>query len=226
VKKLILAIITIACAARGFAQGTVAFNNAVPGTISTRVFGPSSVAATLSYVGNRPNDTPPGSMTFPNCLLIGTVGGMTAGTTMAQLFGAPGYNIPESSLQAASGITTFRTVGGGGTVAPIIATFNNIPDAAPAATIEMVAWDNSSGLYPTYAQAYVGWEASLVAVGWSGTWNQDHLGGASQAAPNMINSADPAQYARSFNLYYYVPEPTAATLAALGAALLMFRRRK
>jgi hypothetical protein len=147
-------------------------------------------------------------------------------TARAQLLGAPGYNVPESGLLPALPVTSFRTGAAAGSVVPTTATFMNILPDAPAATIEMVAWDNSSGLYPTWSQASLAWLNGLIAAGKTGTWNQDNLGGAVNIPPRMINSADPTQHARSFNLYF-VPEPTPAALAGLGAsALLILRRRK
>jgi hypothetical protein len=101
---------------------------------------------------------------------------------------------------------------------------NILPDA-PAATIEMVAWDNSSGLYPTWTEASNAWLAGLIAAGKTGTWNQDNIGGAVNTPPRMINSTDPTQHALSFNLYF-VPEPTTAALAGLGAAVLLILRRR
>jgi hypothetical protein len=49
--------------------------------------------------------------------------------------------------------TTFRTGAAAGNVVPTTDVFTNIPDGAPVATFEMVVWDNSSGLYPTWRQA-------------------------------------------------------------------------
>src|SRR5262249_39800334 len=141
---------------------------------------------------------------------------------------APGYNIPESGLLPGSPATSFRTGSGAGFVVGKTVTFMNIPPEAPEATIEMVAWDNASGLYPTWSQASVAWLNGLIAAGTSGTWNQDKIGSNVDfpPPPHMINSTDPTQHLQSFNLYF-VPEPTTAALAGLGAtALLILRRRK
>jgi hypothetical protein len=219
-KKLILAAVATTCAMGVFAQGTIVFNNRVTGTIVTHVYGGPS-----ALQGNGAGDTPVGSTTWgAGYTLIGTTGGLTASTTFAQLLGASGFNAAESSLLPAAGVTTFRTGAAAGQIAGITATFNNIAANATAATVEMVAWDNASGLYPTWAQASVAWAAGLIAAGRSAPWNQDNLGG-TLPAPNMINSTDPSQHVSSFSLV--VPEPTTAALAGLGAAAMMiFRRRK
>src|SRR5882724_6020481 len=66
----------------------------------------------------------------------------------AQLLGAPGSNAPESNLlPAINGVSTFRTGAAGGQIPSFTATFNNIAPNAPFGSFEMVAWDNSSGLY-------------------------------------------------------------------------------
>jgi PEP-CTERM motif len=226
-KKLIVAAITTGCAASVFAQGTVVFNNAVSGSVSTRVFGPSSVDIRLSYVGNRATDLPAGSTFFPNCLPIGTVGGMTGSTTFAALLGANGANRPESSLLlGAGGLSSFRSGSASGVVYPSTVTFANIAEASPAATLELFVWDNSSGLYSDWTQGSAAWKAGLIVAGTSGTWTQP-MGGGLVTAPNMVNPSDPTQSVRSFNLYAWIPEPTTPALLGLGAAaMLLFRRRK
>ncbi len=90
--------------------------------------------------------------------------------------------------------------------------------------MEMVAWDNSSGLYPTWSQAVIAWQAGLIAAGKSSLWNQDHFGG-SQPAPNLINTQDPSQHVVSFNLYF-IPEPSTFALVGVGAAAALFHGRK
>jgi hypothetical protein len=222
-KKLILtaiAISSVSCATTVFAQATVVFNNriGITGPV-THVY-----VGTFGYnvQGNGPGDIPAGTTSYAGFTLIGTAGGPAGSNYLAQLLGAPGFNAPESSLLPGLGITSFRSGAGAGQVAPTTATFNNIAPDAPAATIEMVAWDNSSGLYPTWTQASVAWQQGLIFAGESGRWNQDALGGTS-FAPNMMNTTDPSQHVQSFG--FGAPEPATAGLAALGAAaLLVFRR--
>jgi len=224
-KKLILAAVATSCAVGVFAQGTIVFNNRLTGTLVTHVYSGGS----SNIQGNGASDTPAGSTVWgAGYTLIGTTGGLPAGTTLAQLIGASGFNQAESSLVPAAGITTFRTGAAAGNIVGTTATFANIAAGAPAATIEMVAWDNSSGLYPTWTQASAAWANGLIAAGESGRWNQDSMGGLG-TAPNMQNTTDPSQQVRSFNIFVQgaVPEPSTMALAGIGAAALMvFRRRK
>jgi len=224
-KKLILTALATTFGFSLFAQGTVDMGNH-PGVMVIHIYGPLPSNPHISQVGNGANDFPPGSTSWAGFPGIGAVGGLAGSSTYAQLLGAPGYNMPESSLVPAQTITTFRTGAGAGNFASAIATLNNIPPDAPQATLELVSWDNSSGLYPTWTQASTAWLAGVLLAGKTGTWNQNNLGGVVNLPPPMINSTDPTQHARSFNLYL-APEPTTAALAGLGAtALLILRRRK
>jgi hypothetical protein len=100
------------------------------------------------------------------------------------------------------------------------ATFNNIPPDSLAASFELAAWDNSSGLYPTWAQASVAWGNGLIIAGRSLEFTLFNIGGDYNIPPDLFPGLT------SFNLYG-APEPTSAALAGLGAAaLLIFRRRK
>jgi hypothetical protein len=226
-KKLVLTAIALTSALSGFAQGTVVFNNRVAGTLLTHIYAPLAGAPTTKQTGNGSSDTPAGATSWAGYALLGAGGTAEAGHYMAVLLSAPGANANASSLLPSVPSSTFRTGTAAGGIAPQTATLGNVlPDAA-VATLALVAWDNTSGLYSTWAQASVAWNQGLIAAGMSPLWNQDLIGGVINGAPNMINSTDGANnHLSSFNIYT-IPEPTSFALAGLGAAALMiFRRRK
>jgi len=219
-KKLILAAITLTSAASVFAQGTVVFNNRIPNVATTHVYsGPAA------RTGNTAGDVPAGSAVYTGYTLIGTTGGMTASTTFAQLIGAPGASAAESSLlPSTTPATTFRTGAAAGNIVANTSTFANIPKDAAVASFEMVVWDNTSGLYPTWAQASTAWNNGLITAGRSAEFTLNAIGGDVNTAPNVVSS-NVGEGLQSFALG--VPEPTTVALAGLGAAALMiFRRRK
>jgi len=135
-------MLAISCALSVFAQGTVLFNNRVVGTVVTHVYGPLDGNPPSNQHGNGPVDTPAGTVDWNP---YGS--GLSGAGFLAQLLGAPGPNQPESSLVAASSPpTTFRTGAAAGFVAGTTATLANVSADAPVATLQMVAWDNRSGL--------------------------------------------------------------------------------
>jgi len=219
-KKLILAAITLTSVASVFAQGTVTFNNRIAGTGTTHVYsGPAARS------GNTAGDVPAGSTTYgAGYTLIGTVGGMAASSTFAQLLGAPGSAAAESSLlPSSSPPTTFRTGAAAGNVVGTTSTFANIPNDAAVASFEMVVWDNSSGLYPTWAQASVAYANNLIVAGRSAEFSLNSIGGLVNTPPAIVSS-NPGEGIQTFAIG--VPEPTSFALAGLGAAaLLIFRRQ-
>jgi hypothetical protein len=224
-KKLILAAFALTTAASVFAQGTVIFNNRVVGTVVQHVYAPLATAPGFSQIGNGSNDTASSNTVWTGFSLIGNLG--TAGlyqgaTTMAQLLSAPGAGATEASLVPQSPIGTFRTGAGAGWVqGAMTATLGNVGPDAAVATLEMVAWDNSTGLYPTWTQAFPAWTRGLIAAGESGRFNLNAIGGSANIAPSMGGL-------QSFNLYSLtiIPEPSTFALAGLGlAALVAFRRR-
>lgn len=219
-KKLILVALTATAAVSVFAQGTVSFNNRSAGAVITHIYAPLAPGSSVHQIGNGSNDTAAGATDWSGYALVGVnLNGQYGGSsTFAQLLGANGANQPEASLLPSGPTTTFRTGVGAGFVAPTTTTFNNIPANAPVATIEMVAWDNSSGLYSTWTQASVAWLNGVIAAGKSGPINVANIGGTG-GAPTLDGL-------QSFNLYF-IPEPSTFALAGLGAAaMLIFRRRK
>jgi hypothetical protein len=205
---------------RAFAQGTVIFNNHVAGTIVTHVYAPLPSSPTFSQRGNGSDDTPTSTRDWTAFTLIGAngLGGpFGAGTTFAQLLGANGYDQPETALQPGVPVVSFRTGDRAGNVSGATATFANIPPDIFEATVEMVAWDNTSGLYPTWTQASAAWMNGWIAAGVSGTFNVHGFG--PQGLSPTLNDL------QSFNLYF-TPEPSAMALAGLGAALLLNHRRR
>jgi len=220
-KKLILTAITTTCALSVLAQGTVSFvNRSAGGTSHVWIGGPNLG----EYHGNGVNDVPSGSIDYAalGFHLVGTGpnGLFEAQHYFAQLLGAPGSGAAESNLLPGTGVTTFRTGAAAGNIVLVTSTFANIPADAPVGTFEMVAWDNSSGLFPTWAQASVAWNAGLIFAGRSSLFTINNIGGTVNTPPGVEPGLT------SFNIVVS-PEPSTIALAGLAAAaLFIFRRRK
>ena len=171
-KKLRLVVFTVTSAASVFGQ-TILFNTSVPGTYVQHVYAPLASNLSFSQVGCGSADTPAGTNNWAGFSLIGIngTGGQYGGSnTLAQLIGTWGFNQPESSLVPGSPVTTFRTGAAAGFVAAVTSTLPTEWDGSQE-TVEMVAWDNSSGLYSTWTDAYPAWTNGLIAAGESGRWN-------------------------------------------------------
>jgi hypothetical protein len=234
-KKLILAAFALTTAASVFAQGTVIFGNRFSGGTgvgtSLHVWGPSSTTPGLSLIGLGSNDNPVGAVAFGAASSMTMIGASGSGghfgyaTTFAQLIGANGAGAQESSLVPQGQTTTFKSGGALGGITAINDTLTTIPADAAAASFEIVAWDNSSGLYPTWTQAFPAWQAGLIAAGHSAEFTMTAVGGGLNPIKD-VNDDIGQNGITSFNLYS-VPEPTSFALAGLGiAAMMIFRRRK
>jgi hypothetical protein len=160
--------------------------------------------------------------------MVGQSNGLSASTTLIQLLAGNATSaslLPESSLVPDGQIATFRTqtsVAGG--IVPLTDTLNTVTAGGTFATLEMVAWDDSSGQYSTWTTASAAWMSGEIAAGKSGLFQVSGIGGGPGfVTPPNINDI---QDFNSFNLYY-IPEPATFALGGLGAAaLLIFRRRK
>jgi len=228
-KKLILAAFALTTAASVFAQGTVLFENRNT-LATTHVWGPSTSNPSLSLIGNASNDNPSGSQQYAasGMFMIGGYNGGTASaptsggsygykTTLTQLLDAPGAGADPGSLLPDGATTTFKTGASFGNIALITDTLSRIAPDAPAATLEIVAWDASTGI-TTWTAASAAWLAGTIAAGESGAFNVFLIGGSVNTAPIFASP--------TFNLYF-IPEPSTFALCGLGAAALMiFRRRK
>jgi hypothetical protein len=242
-KKLILAAFALTTAAGVFAQGTVALANRISGVpgLTTHIWGPSSITPGLSLIGFGSEDTSTrgalgGTTPYAHSgmHMVGQPGGPSASTTLIGLLGVDAPTsamMPEGSLVPVGQAATFRTQATTpGGIVPITDTLTGntpVSSAGAFATFELFAWDNSSGLYPTIAQAWSAFETNSPGFigGHSSPFQVSAIGGGLNNPPFLNNMVD----FPSFNLYALgtIPEPASFALVGLGAAaLLIFRRRK
>lgn len=195
-----------------FAQGTVLFNTASSANgVSMRVYGPQAGNPAHSMNGNTAAQIPAGTQVYSGALLSGS-------GYFAQLYASSGADSPEISLNPALPTTVFRTGSAAGVVSPLTATLAGVPLDAAVATIQLRAWDNSSGSYATWADAEVAWRAGTIAAGVSPLLNVSAIGGTLNAPPYLAGL-------QSFNIYM-IPEPSTFALLGLGALGMMIFRRK
>lgn len=211
-KKYIIAIVALGSVISVMAQGTVNF--ALNGTgLRSPVYGVETGDASVAKTGNTATGTPAGTTAYTGSLLSGS-------NFYVALYGASGASVAEGSL-VAQALTTFRTGSAAGFVpTPNIITLTGVAKDAPVATFQLRAWDNTSGLYATWAQAETAWMAGAIAAGKSLTFNVSAIGGDFNTPPILLG-------AQSFNIHtVIVPEPSTFALLGLGAlGMLIFRRK-
>jgi hypothetical protein len=224
-------LLTLLAAREAVAQGVVLFNNRIPGGTgvgaSLHIWGPSTTNPTLALIGLGSNDSPSGTMPFGSASSMSLIGASGSGSqygyamTFAQLIGAVGANQPESALVPVGQTTTFGSGASLGGVVGITDTLSavpryatTIPANAPAATFEIVAWDNSSGLYPTWVQASAAWQNGQIYAGHSAPFTVTNIGGSTNITPYLNNGNGSANGMTSFNLFLSYPWPSVATLPA------------
>jgi hypothetical protein len=208
---LSLLLFCAAGATSALAQGTVVFDNRVVGSVISHVYLPLPANPGLVQSGNGTADYPVGTTDWTGWTLV------TGGGFSAQLFAAPGADVPVDSLAPAIPITTFRTGAGAGFVSGAIATLPNAPAYAPVVTIQMRVWDNRGGTVPDWATA-ISQPTGTELVGVSFPINLGPLGSVTTTGPNLVGL-------QSFNLTY-IPEPSSLGLVALSAFSLWFACRR
>jgi hypothetical protein len=210
-KKTILASIALCVAIGAYAQGTVTFNNNGTG-YRAPIYGPEAGVSSLSKIGNTTAGTPAGTQVYTGGLLVGS-------GYVAQLFSGAAGTTDANLLVAAPATVTFRTGSASGYTSTTTATLANVAKDAASAVFQIRVWDNTSGLYATWAEAFPAWQSGLIAAGMGNLFTVNAIGGDLNTPPSLVGQ-------QSFNIYL-VPEPATFALAGLAAAsLLIFRRRK
>jgi hypothetical protein len=209
---VIASLLLLVGALHGAGQGTVRFENNIPGVLVTHFYGADPFYAGRLF-GNGLNDFPPGQYDWSMWTPLAGSG------YYAQLLAAPGADVPFSSLHPASPVTTFQTGANAGFVVPLIATLEGVPADARAATVQMMVWDNQNGTLKT-------WDA---AVNMSPTWRGVSTKITVQNIGGAVNSPPVLAGWESFNLDRYialVPEPPTLTLGMAGALVAGLARRR
>jgi hypothetical protein len=171
-------LLTLTAGFEALGQGTVTFHNRVAGIAITHVFGPEPGSYPVSKYGNTTSDIPSGTQVYQGYLLTGS-------HWRAQLWAAPGSNQPESALQAAFPITTFRTGGAAGNIAGVTATLAGVPLDCPVATVQMRVWNDAFATWQE-AETYYYSENSW-GLGKSLAFNVQFIGGGSNSPPILTN---------------------------------------
>jgi len=230
-KKILLLALSVVGAAGAYAQGTIIFaDNVNAAGIQIDVYSPQLATPGVMTTGNSAADTPPGTTVYTGVPLGG--GSSASGPTgyangnnyTAELYALGGTSLASfSALQPVSQYTTtFFTVGAGAGLFKGVNVANDpgIPNSSSgSATVSLAAWYNGGGTITSVAAA----QSAGVPYGWSTPYVQGSLGniGSPPSTPTALTGLT------SFSLITptSVPEPGTITLAVMGAAGFLMRRR-
>jgi hypothetical protein len=230
-KKNLLVIAGLLCAAGAFAQGQIRFDNRVTGTTSSAVvapiYGVDSADRFAKKNGNAATGPttpiPTGTQTYGGAPLTGS--GFTASLWARPAGSASAF---QQFATTPFRVTTSTTLFGFWTIPNTAITLTGIAsDPAVRAEIIIRVWDNKGGSITSWDQLYdaatgaANLQNASVARGESSPFTeQDQLGGGT-VLPATLKGL------QSFQLYEVVPEPSVIALGVLGAGcLFLLRRRK
>jgi len=240
-KNIQIAAVFIASALVACGQGTINFSDKLNGSYVTHVYSPDSINPATQISGNTVGDTPSGTQTYPNSVLLGGASTGAATTTdyangnlwSVQIYALPGDNATGALQPVTQYVTTMQTVasqGRTGTFAGFTPTGDQgIPNTCitnsggtttqNSATVSLYVWYNG-GTSLTYVQSV----ADGFPAGHSPSVNVDNLGGTITVSGNPA-ALPPALGIPSFSLTT-TPEPSTIALGVLGASAFLVRRRK
>jgi hypothetical protein len=159
-------------------------------SLRSPVYGVETENPCVSKTGNTIDGIPAGSTAYLGAPLADS-------HYLGQYYAAAGSDVPESSLTPGTPVQVFRSGPASGFLYDEVVTFANVPPDMGSATVQLRAWDNSSGLYPDWAAAEPAWEAGLIAAGMSLPFNV-------LVRPLPADPDFPWEL-RSFNIYFRSP---------------------
>jgi hypothetical protein len=238
-KKTLLLALSLAGAAGAYAQGTIEFNDHLSGNLIIDVYSPQVGTPTVETTGNSATDTPTGTTVYTGVPLGGSTTGSgptgyaNGANYSAELYAAPGGTLTAplafSALSPVSQYTSsFYTVGAGAGLFIAVSPagdpgINGITTSSQVASMALAAWYNGGGTITSLSAAEVG----SVPYGWSAPFALSALGN-TPGANGIPNTPPTLTGLTSFSLVQptaATPEPGTITLAIMGAAGLLIRRR-
>jgi len=227
-KKIILTAVLSAASLGAFAQGTIDVGNFLKGTFVQPIYSPNPSSNTVEQIGSPATSSYAGGGTPVGATVYGGTA-LQAGYDMVFLYSTTGGTDPTT--MSVGTIVPFQTAASAnarpsGTMAELVGF--SVPNAAGNTTINWAfgAFSTEGGSVTTWAEALAAYNAKdpNAQIGWGSTISATLLAGNG-------NLAEPNTFAgwTSFSLMEaaVTPEPSTIVLAGLGAAgLLFFRRRK
>ena len=177
------------------------------------IFGPDTNDVHLQQWGNPPDAFPPGNQNYTGPRLAGTNYSVDATYSLEPV--TDDFELRQDFLQLPVPAKRFSGIYPG-----FFFDGNVFMPGATTLYLQVRAWDNAGGLYPTWAEAWAAAQSgSGRSVGWSQVFQQPLTSNEGAPFPSLINL-------ESFNTFIFVPEPGTGWLVALGGAFWVIGRRR
>jgi hypothetical protein len=234
-KKILILAASVVGAVGAYAQGTITFadnDNSTGGALQVQIYSPDTINPSVETMGNSAADTPAGATAYTGTPLGGSATG--AGPTgyangnnfTAELYGAAGSGLTFGELSPLNqySSTFYTAAAASGLFKTVLPSSDpGIPGTGTAstatATLSLAVWYNGNNTITSLQSA----EAAGVPYGWSTPFTLGGLGGTGQ--PPATSPVLTGLTSFSLITPTITPEPGTITLALMGAAGFLMRRR-